>query len=184
MAREDLPQELRGQRYTIFGNVERIYAFHVHYFLPQLREQLAKGPDPESLCLEVGRVFLKNKGRFHLYALYNKNKPKSDALMGEVGTVFFRTKQLVLGDAMDLGSYLLKPVQRMAKYALLLAQLLKACPPDDQESLETLRKAEEMVTFQLRHGNHLLAMDLIRGCDVLAPFPPSSIPSHLGTGCS
>lgn len=28
---------------------------------------------------------------------------------------------------MDLASYLLKPVQRMGKYALLLQQLVKAC---------------------------------------------------------
>lgn len=160
--REDLPQELRGQRSTIFGNLEKIYRFHVVQFIPQLRSRLESG-DSDSFCMEVGRVFLDNRREFHLYALYNKNKPKSDALMSGVGGVFFRTKQLVLGDALDLGSYLLKPVQRMGKYALLLAQLLKACPPDDQEALEILGRAEEMLTFQLRHGNHLLAMDLIRG---------------------
>lgn len=32
-----------------------------------------------------------------------------------------------LNDKMDLASYLLKPVQRMGKYALLLQQLMKAC---------------------------------------------------------
>jgi len=30
---------------------------------------------------------------------------------------------------MDLSSYLLKPVQRMGKYALLLSQISKECPP-------------------------------------------------------
>ena len=34
---------------------------------------------------------------------------------------------------MDLGSYLLKPVQRMGKYALLLKQIMKECPQSDQE---------------------------------------------------
>ena len=61
--------------------------------------------------------------QFYLYALYNKNKPKSDCLMAEYGSQFFRTKQLVIGDKMDLASYLLKPVQRMGKYALLLTQV-------------------------------------------------------------
>lgn len=42
-------------------------------------------------------------------------------------------KQLELGDKMDLASYLLKPVQRMGKYALLLKQLLKECPETDSE---------------------------------------------------
>lgn len=32
---------------------------------------------------------------------------------------------------MDLSSYLLKPIQRMGKYSLLLEQLLKECDPKD-----------------------------------------------------
>ncbi len=68
---------------------------------------------------------------------------------------------------MDLASYLLKPVQRMGKYALLLQQLMKAARQDVQE----LKDAENMVRFQLRHGNDLLAMDSLRDCDVsLFPF--------------
>ena len=38
-----------------------------------------------------------------------------------------------LGDRMDLSSYLLKPVQRMGKYALLLKQILKECPENEQQ---------------------------------------------------
>lgn len=74
---------------------------------------------------------------------------------------------------MDLASYLLKPVQRMGKYALLLQQLMKAVTsvqgPSLQkisEDIEELQHAEEMVRFQLRHGNDLLAMDSLRDCDV------------------
>lgn len=63
---------------------------------------------------------------------------------------------------MDLASYLLKPVQRMGKYALLLQQLMKMAKGDT----EYLRQAESMVRFQLRHGNDLLAMDSLRECDV------------------
>lgn len=74
---------------------------------------------------------------------------------------------------MDLASYLLKPVQRMGKYALLLQQMMKAFPapqPGASERIiseqDDLKSAEEMVRFQLRHGNDLLAMDSIRECDV------------------
>lgn len=74
---------------------------------------------------------------------------------------------------MDLASYLLKPVQRMGKYALLLQQMMKACPALPSAASERavgeqddLKQAEEMVRFQLRHGNDLLAMDSIRDCDV------------------
>lgn len=73
-----------------------------------------------------------------------------------------QAKQLELRDRMDLASYLLKPVQRMGKYALLLQQLMKMAKGDT----EHLRLAENMVRFQLRHGNDLLAMDSLRECDV------------------
>ena len=70
-----------------------------------------------------------------------------------------------LGDKMDVASYLLKPVQRMGKYSLLLKQLLKQCKPSDPQYSD-LAAAESMVRFQLRHGNDLLAMDSLRDCDV------------------
>lgn len=66
---------------------------------------------------------------------------------------------------MDLASYLLKPVQRMGKYALLLKQLLKESVEKEPEHAD-LMAAEQMVRFQLRHGNDLLAMDSLRDCDI------------------
>ena len=73
---------------------------------------------------------------------------------------------------MDLAFYLLRPVQRMAKYALLLRDLEEAarCPAREQE-LGELRATEDVIRFQLCLGNHLLAMDAMRGCDVSARGP-------------
>nr|XP_012220517.1 PREDICTED: puratrophin-1-like [Linepithema humile] len=178
LVREDIPQALRGQRNVIFGNVEKIYEFHSQHFLREL-EQCEQSP------MLVGQCFLRHEKKFYLYALYNKNKPNSDSLMAEYGTSFFKQKQLELGDKMDLASYLLKPVQRMGKYALLLQQLVKAgtdlseqlSVKEEKEEKEDgmkpivegeadLRAAEQMVRFQLRHGNDLLAMDSLRDCDV------------------
>ncbi|KAK2585712.1 hypothetical protein KPH14_010325 [Odynerus spinipes] len=179
LVREDIPQALRGQRNVIFGNVEKIYEFHSQHFLGEL-EQCEQSP------MLVGQCFLRHEKKFYLYALYNKNKPNSDSLMAEYGTAFFKQKQMELGDKMDLASYLLKPVQRMGKYALLLQQLVKAgtdlseqmSGKDEKEEEKEdgvkpmvegeadLRAAEQMVRFQLRHGNDLLAMDSLRDCDV------------------
>ncbi|XP_008290306.1 puratrophin-1 [Stegastes partitus] len=75
-------------------------------------------------------------------------------------------KQLELGDKMDLSSYLLKPIQRMSKYALLLSDLMKEVGVAQEAELIALQAATNMVKFQLRHGNDLLAMDAIRDCDV------------------
>ncbi|BFZ19540.1 hypothetical protein BsWGS_22579 [Bradybaena similaris] len=156
--RDDVPQVLRGKGSVIFGNLEKIYQFHNQCFLAHLEMC-------ESQPFLVGQYFLQYESMFYLYALYNKNKPKSDCLMMDCGKQFFRKKQLELGDKMDLSSYLLKPVQRMGKYALLLKQLLKECTETEMEYPD-LKAAEEMVRFQLRHGNDLLAMDSLRNCDV------------------
>uniref|UniRef100_A0A8C8DJI4 Pleckstrin homology and RhoGEF domain containing G4B n=1 Tax=Oryzias sinensis TaxID=183150 RepID=A0A8C8DJI4_9TELE len=159
MERLDLPQDLRGKRSIIFGNVEKLWDFHSQYFSKEL-EASAHSP------LSISSCFLRHEDQFGMYALYSKNKPQSDALLSSHGNEFFKNKQLELGDKMDLASYLLKPIQRMSKYALLLKDLIKECSQTQEQELSDLRTAEEMVKFQLRHGNDLLAMDAIRGCDV------------------
>ncbi|XP_074844100.1 pleckstrin homology domain-containing family G member 4B isoform X2 [Carettochelys insculpta] len=159
MERIDLPQDLRGKRNIIFGNLEKLYDFHCQYFLKEL-EHCRDFP------LRVSHCFLRHEEQFGMYALYSKNKPQSDALLTSHGNAFFKNKQQDLGDKMDLASYLLKPIQRMSKYALLLKDTIKECTKMQEQELNDLRAAEEMVKFQLRHGNDLLAMDAIRGCDV------------------
>ncbi|XP_062872163.1 uncharacterized protein KIAA1755 homolog [Trichomycterus rosablanca] len=157
LARPDVPPDLRGQRGRIFGNLEKLYDFHCHYFVQELE-------DCRTEPLMVGRCFLRHKENFGLYALYSKNKPQSDALVRQ--HKFFKCKQKELDDSMDLSSYLLKPVQRISKYSLLLQEMLAECgAAQSQEGLE-IQGAAEVVRFQLRHGNDLLTMDAIQGCDV------------------
>ena len=75
-------------------------------------------------------------------------------------------QQLKLGDKMDLWSYLLKPVQRISKYSLLLQDMMRECGPGQSRELAEIKAALEVIHFQLRHGNNLLAMDAIHHCDV------------------
>ncbi|XP_055363229.1 rho guanine nucleotide exchange factor 40 [Betta splendens] len=159
MDRVDVPQDLRGKRSVIFGNLEKLLDFHSQFFLREL-EACWKHP------FRVPHCFLRHQEQFGLYALYSKNKPKSDALLLNHGNSFFRRKQVELGDKMDLSSYLLKPVQRMSKYALLLMDLMKEVSEAQETELVALQAATNMVKFQLRHGNDLLAMDAIQDCDV------------------
>ncbi|XP_012868112.1 PREDICTED: puratrophin-1 [Dipodomys ordii] len=156
--RPDVPQGLRGQRAHLFGNLEKLRDFHSHFFLREL-EACTRHPP------RVAYAFLRHRVQFGMYALYSKNKPRSDALMTSYGHAFFKDKQQALGDRLDLASYLLKPIQRMSKYALLLQELARACGGPVQE-LSALQAAQNLVHFQLRHGNDLLAMDAIQGCDV------------------
>ncbi|XP_074070557.1 puratrophin-1 [Macrotis lagotis] len=176
LERADVPQGLRGQRARIFGNLEKLRDFHRHFFLREL-ESCSQHP------LRVAHAFLRHREQFGMYALYSKNKPRSDALLASYGNAFFKVgacccqrpvedKQCQLGDHLDVASYLLKPIQRMSKYALLLQELSRTCEEGPEPGwackpeLDALQAAWDLVRFQLRHGNDLLAMDAIRGCDV------------------
>lgn len=55
LERPDVPQDLRGQRGSIFGNLEKLHDFHRHHFLDEL-ESCVKEP------FRVGRCFLRHVG--------------------------------------------------------------------------------------------------------------------------
>lgn len=191
--RPDIPQDLRGKRGVIFGNLEKLYDFHSHYFLPEL-EACQREP------AMVARCFLRHSESFGLYALYSKNKPQSDALILHRRHDIFKRKQQELGDLMDLSSYLLRPIQRISKYSLLLQDMLSlagsyrpkdmiqdtllassvcaqsVCGPgvyvpdltsgEKEREKTEIQAAADLVRFQMRHGNDLLTMDAIQDCDV------------------
>ncbi|KAM9786032.1 pleckstrin homology domain-containing family G member 4B-like [Neosynchiropus ocellatus] len=174
--RPDIPQDLRGKRGIIFGNLEKLHDFHTRYFLPEL-EACQREP------VIVARCFLRHSESFGLYALYSKNKPRSDALILHRRHDIFKKKQQELGDLMDLSSYLLRPIQRISKYSLLLQDMLalvsshrhktsrssvSGLVPDLMGGVtkQEIQDAVELVRFQMRHGNDLLTMDAIQDCDV------------------
>ena len=59
---------------------------------------------------------------FQMYSVYCKNRTQSEALINECteSQAFFKRIQMNLAHQLSLDSYLLKPVQRITKYQLLL----------------------------------------------------------------
>jgi len=46
--------------------------------------------------LQIGQCFLKWERQFYLYALYNKNKPKSDQLWDDYANTYFQVICMIL----------------------------------------------------------------------------------------
>lgn len=68
-------------------------------------------------------LFSLQKNEFKMYTIYCKNRPGSEALWEEIGGIehpFFLECQSKLKHQLPLNSYLIKPVQRITKYGLLL----------------------------------------------------------------
>ncbi|XP_066965986.1 guanine nucleotide exchange factor DBS-like isoform X4 [Macrobrachium rosenbergii] len=136
-----IPVNLYGKSDLLFGNMEEIFRFHNDVFLRDL-ENCINTPELIGLC------FVQRKDSFHrLYSLYCQNKPQSEELRRQVGdhNPFFKECQRRLHHKLPLGAYLLKPVQRITKYQLLLKDLLK-CVEGSQGRRELQEAVDTMLT--------------------------------------
>ncbi|XP_076875627.1 proto-oncogene DBL isoform X2 [Brachyhypopomus gauderio] len=114
-----LPTQLRNKKEVLFGNLPEIYKFHSRIFVQDL-ESCVENPE------RVGACFLERKENFQVYERYCQNKPVSEALWRQCSdSRFFQECKQKLNHKLGLDSYLLKPVQRLTKYQLLLKELLK-----------------------------------------------------------
>uniref|UniRef100_A0A915A9K8 Spermatogenesis-associated protein 13 n=1 Tax=Parascaris univalens TaxID=6257 RepID=A0A915A9K8_PARUN len=133
----------------IFGNLEAIYALHCKF----LRElELAYNQNaPENSC--VGTAFLRNRSSFSIYSEYCNNRPVSCAELAALSEKshyheFFEACRLLRGmPKLSLEGFLLTPVQRICRYPLQLAELLKATPVShlDREPVQAAATAMKTV---------------------------------------
>nr|XP_057942736.1 proto-oncogene DBL isoform X2 [Doryrhamphus excisus] len=145
-----LPPLLVSQKDILFGNMPEIYQFHSRIFLQDLQRCL---DTPE----RVGECFLLRKEKFQVYERYCQNKPRSESLWRQCSdSAFFQECQKKLEHKLALDSYLLKPVQRLAKYQLLLKELLKHCTQLQyrtqlQEALDCMLDLLKFVNDSMHH---------------------------------
>ncbi|XP_055627660.1 rhoGEF domain-containing protein gxcJ isoform X2 [Toxorhynchites rutilus septentrionalis] len=116
-----VPPGLQGKADILFGNLHELYTFHNDIFLKDL-ENCISTTELVALCFVQRRDTF-----FRLYSYYCQNIPRSERLRETlVDThLFLQECQKKLGHKLPLAAYLLKPVQRITKYQLLLKDLLK-----------------------------------------------------------
>ncbi|XP_059587164.1 probable guanine nucleotide exchange factor MCF2L2 isoform X2 [Alligator mississippiensis] len=124
-----IPSALQNKKEVLFGNLPEIYDFHNRIFLKEL-ENCVENPEL------LGRCFLKRKEDLQIYEKYCQNKPRSEALWRQCAdNLFFQECQRKLDHKLSLDAYLLKPVQRITKYQLLLKEMLK-CSKNSEGTAE------------------------------------------------
>ncbi|KAM4641463.1 uncharacterized protein O3C94_015835 [Discoglossus pictus] len=106
---------------TLFCNVEDIYEFN-----SELLEDLESCDSAHG----IAECFVMRSEEFDIYTLYCMNYPSSvsvlrDCMKNDLLVKFFRERQTILCHSLPLETYLLKPVQRIMKYHLLLQELAK-----------------------------------------------------------
>ncbi|NXE09148.1 MCF2L factor, partial [Lophotis ruficrista] len=121
-----IPSALQNKKEILFGNLPEIYEFHNRHEI----ENCIENPDL------LARCFLKRKEDLQIYEKYCQNKPRSEALWRQCGdSIFFQECQRKLDHKLSLDAYLLKPVQRITKYQLLLKEMLK-CSKNSEGTAE------------------------------------------------
>ncbi|XP_064157282.1 uncharacterized protein plekhg2 isoform X2 [Anguilla rostrata] len=106
---------------ALFCNIEDIYEFN-----SELLEDLERSPHVAA----IAECFVERSEAFDIYTLYCMNYPNSvavlrDCMKNQTLVRFFQERQATLCHSLPLETYLLKPVQRILKYHLLLQELSK-----------------------------------------------------------
>ncbi|XP_043549661.1 kalirin isoform X2 [Chiloscyllium plagiosum] len=151
---EEIPPGIINKEHIIFGNIQEIYEFHNNIFLKELEKY-------EQLPEDVGHCFVTWADKFQMYVSYCKNKPDSSQLILEHAGAFFDEIQQRHGLANSISSYLIKPVQRITKYQLLLKELLTCC----EEGKGELKDGLEVMLSVPKRANDAMHVSMLEGFD-------------------
>ncbi|KRX93396.1 Triple functional domain protein [Trichinella pseudospiralis] len=152
----ELPEDMKGKERIVFANIQQIYEFHKNIFSKEIEK-----------CLEdyeaAGRAFVKYERRLHMYVVYCQNKPKSEFLVSEYESFFNDIKQK-LGHRLTLTDLLIKPVQRIMKYQLLLKDVVKYTARANEDTT-VLNKALQVMLVVPKACDNMMHVGRLQGFD-------------------
>ncbi|OQR72768.1 triple functional domain protein-like [Tropilaelaps mercedesae] len=153
-----VPEDLKeGKEKIVFGNIEAIYEWHRDLFQAELEKCLE---EPERL----GLLFKRYERRLHMYVVYCQNKPKSEFIVSEYIDTFFEELRQHLGHKLQLPDLLIKPVQRIMKYQLLLKDILKYTERAKlAKEAEDLKKAVHVMHVVPKSANDMMCVGRLQG---------------------
>ncbi|XP_035473438.2 pleckstrin homology domain-containing family G member 1 isoform X2 [Scophthalmus maximus] len=150
---------------SLFGNIQDIY----HLNRDLLHDLEKCNADP----VAIAECFVSKSEEFHIYTQYCTNYPRSVAVLTECMrnkalAKFFRERQESLRHSLPLGSYLLKPVQRILKYHLLLHEIANHMEKDTetyevvQEAIDTMQRVAWHINDMKRKHEHAVRLQEIQ----------------------
>uniref|UniRef100_A0A674DJ08 non-specific serine/threonine protein kinase n=1 Tax=Salmo trutta TaxID=8032 RepID=A0A674DJ08_SALTR len=157
MKEEGVPDDMKGKDKIVFGNIHQIYDWHRDFFMGELEKCLE---DPDRL----GPLFVKHERRLHMYVVYCQNKPKSELIVSEYIDTYFEDLKQRLGHRLQITDLLIKPVQRIMKYQLLLKDFLKFSKKAGLDSME-LEKGVEIMCIVPKRCNDMMNVGRLQGFD-------------------
>ncbi|NXT46253.1 PKHG1 protein, partial [Pluvianellus socialis] len=153
------------ERSALFGNIWDIYRFN--------SELLQDLENCENDPVAIADCFVSKSEDFHIYTQYCTNYPRSVAVLTEcmrnkMLAKFFRERQEALQHSLPLGSYLLKPVQRILKYHLLLHEIENHLDKDTEgydvvlDAIDTMQRVAWHINDMKRKHEHAIRLQEIQ----------------------
>ncbi|XP_064646133.1 triple functional domain protein-like isoform X3 [Lineus longissimus] len=152
---ENLPEDMNGKDKIVFGNIHQIYDWHRETFSVELMKIL---DDPDYL----GKIFVRYERRLYMYVKYCENKPKSEYIVGEYLDTFFEELRIKMGHRLTLPDLLIKPVQRIMKYQLLLRDIMKHSEKAGADCRD-LEKALQVMKVVPKAANDMMQVGRLQG---------------------
>ncbi|RXN33524.1 kalirin isoform X1 [Labeo rohita] len=149
-----VPEDMTGKDKIVFGNIHQIYDWHKEFFLGELKKCLQ---DHDRLA----ELFIKHERRLHMYVIYCQNKPRSEFVVAEYDG-FFEEVQQEVNSRLSISDYLIKPIQRITKYQLLLKDFLKYSTKAGLDCKE-IEKAVELMSLVPKQCNDMMNLGRLQG---------------------
>uniref|UniRef100_A0A671Z382 Kalirin RhoGEF kinase n=1 Tax=Sparus aurata TaxID=8175 RepID=A0A671Z382_SPAAU len=149
-----VPDDMKGKDKIVFGNIHQIYDWHREFFVGELEK-----------CLEdnehLPELFIKHERRLHMYVVYCQNKPKSEFIVAEYDT-YFDVSDQDIQSRLSISDFLIKPIQRITKYQLLLKDFLKFSSKAGMDC-EQIEKAVDLMSQVPKLCNDMMNLGRLQG---------------------
>ncbi|EDK97859.1 mCG127132, isoform CRA_a, partial [Mus musculus] len=153
-----VPEDMRGKEKIVFGNIHQIYDWHKDFFLAEL-EKCIQEQD------RLAQLFIKHERKLHIYVWYCQNKPRSEYIVAEYDAYFEEVKQEI-NQRLTLSDFLIKPIQRITKYQLLLKDFLRYSEKAGLECSD-IEKAVELMCLVPKRCNDMMNLGRLQGFEAL-----------------
>ncbi|XP_067405718.1 kalirin isoform X2 [Emydura macquarii macquarii] len=149
-----VPEDMKGKDKIVFGNIHQIYDWHKDFFLAELEKCLQEQD-------HLAQLFIKHERRLHMYVVYCQNKPRSEYVVAEYDA-YFEEVQQEINQRLTLSDFLIKPIQRITKYQLLLKDFLRYSEKAGLECSD-IEKAVELMCLVPKRCNDMMNLGRLQG---------------------
>ncbi|OAF68906.1 hypothetical protein A3Q56_03350 [Intoshia linei] len=146
-----------GRLKMVFGNIKELENIHVNLILPQLK--IAQYD-----YNLISKTFLDHESKLFKYLKYCRNKPFSEYIVNS-NESYFEKIRYNIADNDGISSLLMKPIQRITRYQLLLKDIRDTVLKIG-ESAEIADKAYKLMIIIPNQANYMMDLSRLDGFNV------------------